>query len=207
MVAARLPGREGRLSEAPPPSWSALIDATVEGLLPLLGARYALFGHSMGAVLALGVAREIELRRGPPPDHLLVSGRPAPDRPPRWTGAAVSLADGPLLDELQRRFGDLGGTLLDDPEVRDVVLPTLRADLLLLEGARAERADPVSCPITVYAGSVDPSTGLAELLGWQNVTRGRFRIKLFPGGHFFLNQRRDALLQDIRETLGGARLS
>jgi medium-chain acyl-[acyl-carrier-protein] hydrolase len=207
VLAARLPGREGRLREPPPRSWPALVHAAVEGLLPHLVVPYALFGHSMGAALALSVAREIERRRRPRPEHLLVSGRPAPDRAPRWTGAAIGLADQPLVDELERRLGGLSGTLLDDPQVRELVLPTLRADFLLLEGARNERGEPVSCPITVYAGSADPTTRLEDLLGWQDVTRGRLRIKLFPGGHFFLNQGRDALLQDIRETLGGAGLS
>jgi medium-chain acyl-[acyl-carrier-protein] hydrolase len=204
VLAARLPGREGRLREPMPRTWRALVEQSVDALLPSLRGPYALFGHSMGAVLALAVARELSSRGAPRPEHLIVSGRPAPDRAPRWLGAAAALADGPLLEELERRFGGLAGTLLDDPEVRDVVLPTLRADFLLLDAARDEAADLLACDVTVYGGSGDPTTPLDDLVGWQSVSRGRFRLKLFPGGHFFLNDRRDSLLRDIRATLGGA---
>jgi surfactin synthase thioesterase subunit len=201
VMAAQLPGREGRLREPPARDWKRLVNEAVKGLLTHLGLPYALFGHSMGAALALAIAREVERRGVRQPVHLFVSGRPAPGREARWTRAARSLGDEDFLEELASRYGSLNGTLLDEPEVRDVVLPTLRADIEALEGSAQGPQGPVSCPLTVYGGSADPSTTSEDLHVWQDTTSGPFRIKLIPGGHFFLNDRREELLLDIGETL------
>lgn len=198
-----LPVRRGRrfrlpvVARRPPRDWKRLVNEAVQGLLPHLGVPYALFGHSMGAALALAIARVVERRGVRQPVHLFVSGRPAPGRAARWTRAARSLGD----EEFARRYGSLNGTLLDEPEVRDVVLPTLRADIEVLEGSAQGPQCPVSCPLTVYGGSADPSTTPDDLHAWQDTTSGPFRIKLIPGGHFFLNDRREELLLDIGWTL------
>jgi surfactin synthase thioesterase subunit len=201
VLAAQLPGREGRFREPPARDWKSLVGEAVQGLQPHLGLPYALFGHSMGAALVLAITREIERRSVQQPRHLFVSGWPAPGREARWTRAARSLQDEDFLGELARRYGSLNGTLLDEPEVRDVVLPTLRADIEVLEGSAQGPQDPVSCPLTVYGGTADPSTTPEDLQAWQDTTSGPFRIKLIPGGHFFLNDRREELLLDIGWTL------
>lgn len=201
VLAAQLPGREDRLREAPVRDWKSLVSGAVLGLVPHLGLPYTLLGHSMGAALALAITREIERRGLRQPDHLFVCGRPAPGRASRWTHALGSLGDPDFLAELKKRYGSLNGTLLEEPEVRDVLLPCLRTDIEALEGSAEEPHEPVSCPLTVYGGTDDPSTPPEDLEAWKDTTLGPFRIKLIAGGHFFLNDRREELLLDIRETL------
>ena len=77
----QLPGRGSRFREAPFRKVADLVPALAEGLLPLLDLPFALFGHSMGAVVAFELARELRRRRGREPVLLGVSGRHAPQRP------------------------------------------------------------------------------------------------------------------------------
>src|SRR3954463_501070 len=57
LVAVQLPGRGPRLREAPFTQMEALLGALVEAMAPLDDAPFALFGHSMGALVGFELAR------------------------------------------------------------------------------------------------------------------------------------------------------
>src|SRR5262245_10714091 len=81
VCAVRLPGREARLAEPPFTSSETLVPAVADALEACLDVPYALFGHSMGAVAAFEVARELRRRARQPPVRLFLSGARAPERP------------------------------------------------------------------------------------------------------------------------------
>src|SRR5207344_936510 len=103
-----------------------------DALTPLFDVPFALFGHSMGALAAFEMARELRRRRGPKPVRLLVSGARAPQRP-NPDPPLRHLADREFLDEVKRRYDGIPGAVLENPELVELLLPCLRADFHLVE--------------------------------------------------------------------------
>ncbi|WP_165988998.1 thioesterase II family protein [Streptomyces sp. YIM 98790] len=181
-VAVQYPGREDRRDEEPCPAMEELADALAEALGELSGKPLWLFGHSMGASVAHEVARRLAARDGPRPGRLIVSGRPGPAR---QRPAGKHLDD----DRMWADVCGMGGTdarLLEMPELRAMVLPTIRADYRLIETYRAGRGTDLDIPVTACFGDRDPEVGREDAEAWQAVTTGPFEVRCFPGGHFYL---------------------
>lgn len=198
--AAQLPGRADRLREPPLGSIPALAEALVQALLPYLGTRFAFFGHSMGAVLAFEVASILAARGAPMPEHLIVSGR----RPPDIRSSEPDmhqLPDDMFIAEIDRRYSGIPRQLLYDHEVMALLLPGLRADITALETHRPAPCVPLDLPITAFGGGHDSLTPPAHLEAWRRLGNGAFRLRLFPGGHFYLDTQRAAVLDDLAVTL------
>ena len=142
--AVHLPGREGRLREPALTGLEPLIDVTAEGLKPFLDRPFALFGHSMGALVAFELARRFRAEGWGEPTHLFVSGRRAPQVPPRHPDIA-HLPDAEFVEEIRRRYNGIPDEVLRHPDLLALLLPGLRADLTLIEAYvhRPGRAAPV----------------------------------------------------------------
>jgi medium-chain acyl-[acyl-carrier-protein] hydrolase len=180
-----LPGRGTRLREAPVRRLAPLIRSLADALRDALDRPYALFGHSMGGLLAFELARALRRRPVRQPAHVFLSAAAAPSTPP----------SPPLLhcatdDEIRRRLAELGGTppdLLDDVELMRLMLPVLRADFAVLETYEHRTEPPLSTPLTVLGGRSDRIVPPRALDGWRQHTSAGSRLCLFPGGHFFLH--------------------
>ncbi len=199
-VAVQLPGRADRLRELPLSSIPALAGALANAMEPYLDSRFAFFGHSMGAVLAFEVAHLLAARGAAVPEHLVVSGR----RPPDVRGSEPDmhrLPDEMFVAEIDRRYGGIPGQLLHEREVMALLLPGLRADIAALETHNPEPRPPLGMPITAFGGAHDPLTPVAHLEAWQGAGSGPFRMRLFPGGHFYLEAQSAAVLADLSATL------
>ncbi len=195
VAAVQLPGREGRLAESPETDMATLLDRLAGALAATLDGRpFAFFGHSMGAVLAYETARGLRRRGLPEPVHLHVSGRRAPTLPVTEP-PLHPLPDDAFIAELNRRFGGLPAAILAEPDLLALFLPTLRADITLLERHSFHADPPLALPITAYGGQDDRQTPPESLDGWAALTTGPFAARLLPGGHFFLHENRDAFLR------------
>ncbi|MER5218568.1 alpha/beta fold hydrolase [Streptomyces sp. NPDC002838] len=199
----RLPGREARFREEPRTDVPVLVKEAAAVLGPALDGPYALFGHSLGALIAFELARELRRSYGKEPSHLTVSARSAPHLPLRHA-VVHQLPDDLLLEALDRRFNAIPPAIRDDPQMRALYLPVLRADVTLLETYAHTPAASLSCPITAYGGEDDPEFQAVELEGWQRHTASAYRLRMFPGGHFFLNPQRAELVADVTEDLYAA---
>lgn len=198
VLAVQYPGRQDRRAEPP-------VDDVVElarRVAPVFadGDRRPLvfFGHSMGAVVAFEVARELAARGLPGPAHLFASGRRAPTR---YRDERVHERDD---DGVIAEVEALGGTdarVLRDPELRQMVLPALRADYRAVETYRCPPGPPLTCPVTALTGDADPQTTLDEAAAWREATDGEFALEVFPGGHFFLAERQPEVVRAVARTL------
>ena len=173
--------------------------ALAAAIEPELRRPYALFGHSMGALLAFELLRRLEQSGAPPPTHFFAASAPAPHlrrrRPPLH-----HLEDAALIASL-RSFDGLPEWVIEDPELLALFLPTLRADLEVCDTYRYDGARPLTCPITAGGGASDRSLPRVELAAWAALTSAQFTLRLFEGSHFFLAERRDAVLDAISATL------
>jgi medium-chain acyl-[acyl-carrier-protein] hydrolase len=193
-----LPGRETRLSEPLYSELDPLVDAIARELRPWLDIPYAVFGHSMGALLAFEWVRRLQREGYSMPVWLFLSGRRAPDAQGGETTLPHSLSDREFVEELTRLYQGMPEEVLQSPELMEVFLPILRADIAVVESYRFKEGEPLDCPMTVFAGMEDASVSWDQMLGWQRHARGGFAAQLLPGGHFYPQ---GPLLQTITATL------
>jgi len=156
---------------------------------------FAFFGHSMGARIAFELSLSLRRNGLPQPERLFVSGSQAPHLPNRKR----LVHDLPPAD-FKRHLAQLGGTpqeLLDNVELMDLLLPTLRADFALWETYRYVSEPPLACPISAYGGTADPHVTHEELLAWGTQTSAAFDLQMLPGDHFFVRSALNELLPDI----------
>lgn len=200
-----------RPAELPPalggsPGPDGPLDRLVRSLADMLdgdrAATYALFGHSIGAVAAFECIRELRRRGHPEPRRLFV----AASRPPAEEAAAGRGLHLLPDDRFLRAVSEMGGLPPDavtDPDVRDVVLPKLRADYAMAETYQYEHDAPLRCPIVAYGGDRDPYAGRQEISRWAEYTTGPTRVHILAGDHFFVDGQRSRLLRSITGELLG----
>ncbi|RKN47497.1 thioesterase II family protein [Micromonospora endolithica] len=183
VLAVQYPGRQDRLHEGCAPTLAGLADDLAGVLREADRGPWAFFGHSMGAIVAFEVARRLTGR--PAPVHLFASGYQAPSR---LRGGSVHRGeDDDVLAEL-RTAGGTDPQWLADPALRALLLPTVRGDYRVVETHPRSRAT-VDCPITMLMGTDDPHTTPGEAAAWAEHTTGAFDLRVFEGGHFFLDRR------------------
>ncbi|MEV6758133.1 alpha/beta fold hydrolase [Streptomyces sp. NPDC051214] len=198
VLAVQYPGRQDRYREPCVDDIHRLADHIYEALLPCLDRPFAFFGHSMGALLAFEVARRCEAAMTAWPSRLFVSGRRAPSR---HRDERVHLADDAGL---VRELLTVGGTdqrLAADPELLATVLPAVRSDYRAAETYAFTPGPPLTCPITALTGGSDPKASVAEVRDWRAHSAGGFTLRVFPGGHFFIEECRDDIVEIITDSL------
>jgi surfactin synthase thioesterase subunit len=181
------PGRAERFGEPCASALAPMAGEIAAALLALEDTRpLALFGHSMGATVAYEVARALEAA-GREVSHLFASGARAPQLHVPDPAAAVTWDEAAIT----RTLVELGGT---DPELLrnrgfvELVLPYIGADFRMLAGYGGGPAGPLSCPVTALVGADDPRVTHGQAAAWRETTRGAFRFRTLPGGHFYLEQ-------------------
>lgn len=189
----KLPGRGARFGEPHARSLAELAECLASEIAQASaeGEAFALFGHSMGALLAFETARALR-KLGLSPTRLLVSGRTAP-MAHGWRERVADLPDAAFL-EVIRSMNGVPQALIDNAEWLELFLPIIRADFALCEDYRYRPEQPLTCPIDVLAGRTDASVPLPLLDGWASETRAGCQTRLFAGGHFFLFEQQTELL-------------
>jgi surfactin synthase thioesterase subunit len=195
IVAPQLPGREWLVDEEPPTDVGAAVEALLPGVVAATaGQRVALFGQCFGAILAFELARRLTTVDRVDVVHLFPSGSQSPwGRGPDW---AAGVDD----DELVRRLEDDIGYIheaLAVPELRELILPALRADMTSHGNYLAREAEPLAVPVTALRGRRDPVVSAAEAAGWARASTGRFTLMEFDGAHMYLVDQAYELLRVI----------
>lgn len=198
VLPVQLPGREQRIAEPLLTSAREVVDAMTDPALEVLRAPLVLFGHSMGALLAFELAHVLAAR-GRPPVHLVVSGYPAP----QVGGVQPPMAQ--LPDErLEEYLHSLHGTdsaVFADRELVELLLPIVRADFTICDTYRFPVRPPLEIPLTVLAGRDDRTVPTASLQPWRATTTATTEFVTLPGGHFYLADQIEAVLDVLTSRL------
>jgi medium-chain acyl-[acyl-carrier-protein] hydrolase len=203
----QLPGRESRLREAPFETPEPLVKAIADALQPhFAGLPFVFFGHSMGAMLSFELARELRRRGQTLPLHLFVSGRRAPQIPD-LEEPIHALPEPEFIVKLR----ELNGTpeeVLQHAELMKLLIPVLRADFSVNETYEYTGEEPFDFGISCFGGLGDREVSRDDCAAWKEQTRGRFRLRMLPGDHFFMHSAKDMILEsvarDLAETLSQA---
>ena len=193
------PGRERRLGEPPMRSIRSLAAGAAAGLAPHLDQPYAIFGHSMGALIGFELARALRRARQRPPQALLVSGFGGPHLTSRRS-PIHPLADEQFKDAVRALNGTPSDVIAND-ELMDLLLPLLRADFQAVETYSHSEEPPFEVPIFVYSGRDDFETPEEDLAEWSRHTSAECRVTLFEGDHFYLRRCGPALRRQVRSDL------
>ena len=196
VCAIQPPGREDRHLEPPFRRMTPLVEMATDGLEPLLDLPYALFGHSLGALTAFEVARELRRRGLPGPVRLFVSSRMAPQLAPRFD-SIHQLPEGEFIEQLASRYGPIPPVILADPDLMALFVPVLRSDIEVLETYIYHSEDPLDIAISVMSGESDAMVDEAGLHAWAEQTSSTTVVRTFAGDHFYPRTARGDFLNAI----------
>ncbi|MFT4101591.1 MAG: alpha/beta fold hydrolase [Burkholderiaceae bacterium] len=207
VVPVELPGRGARFGEAFVEDFDTLVERLCREHVEGLTGPYAMFGHSMGGLLAHGIARRQRARHGRLPAVLLVSGCPAPSQrdPDRFVGTDD---DAGLIEDMRKQGGTPEEVFANEEMLR-LTLTVLGADYGLVRSYAYRPAAPLPMPLHVFAGK-DDEIEPERIDAWRQEAGHRFSVEWFDGGHFFVRHREDEVLRAMtdrlsREWLGGGR--
>lgn len=195
-----LPGRGARFGEPLHTDMRALAMQLARELRSTLKAPYALFGHSLGALLACEMAHAFRALGCPEPVALFASGTAAPTmRADYDRGFAEPKTDGQLIEQL-RTLNGTSEEVLANEELMSLTLPILRADFLLCGRFQPVQRPLLKCPVHVLGGKSDKAT-TEQLIGWSKETHGSFSVDMLAGGHFFIHEHEAKVLRVIKDQL------
>ena len=194
VYAIQLPGRENRVREKPFDCMKELVPAVMSAMLPHTKAPFAIFGHSMGGLVAFEVARALRRAAAPEPVQLFVSATRAPHIPD--LDPHHLLPDDLLLAELRKMKG-FPPDVLNSQELMEMLLPTVRADAAITETYQFEEDEPLKCALTVLEGATDDQVTREEIAAWSQYTTAAFNHVVIRGGHDFLMSTTASVIQTV----------
>lgn len=198
VIPLELPGRGTRLEQPSIKDFNSQVDGLLDDYQALLQSPFAIFGHSMGGLLAYGMAQAMAAKQLPMPTTLLLSACSAPHKfePSRFPDPQNREA---LIADL-RRLGGTPEALFHSPELLGMTLDILAADYQLLKGISVQAKTEVAIPIEILAGRED-ELELSTLRAWQDCTTKETTFRAFDGGHFYIQTQEAKVLAYISQLL------
>ena len=199
LIAIQPPGRETRFVEPLSTDLHASAVAVADAMRPWLDLPFVIFGHSLGTLLGYQTAVELRRRGLGQPALLCMSGRGAPHLEKQRCERHL-LPHDRFVEELR----DMQGTpdeVLASEELMELLVPILRADFALNASYDPGNQPPFDCPLVAYGGTTDVDVAHADLHSWQRYTNRSVDVRMFEGGHFFVDTSREQVLSTFREDL------
>lgn len=176
-----LPGRGMRFNEKLISKFDqAALDIYSQVKSKLESKEFLIYGHSMGALLALKAANMLE-KNGCPPLCLIVSGNPGPKI--QEEKKRYSLNDKEFIVEVEK-LGGLSAEVMASQELLDFFVPILKADFEISEENNLNNESIVGIP--VYSVMGDSEKHNEHIANWSNYTTSDFNFEKLPGNHFFI---------------------
>jgi medium-chain acyl-[acyl-carrier-protein] hydrolase len=195
------PGRENRYSEKVITDAYEMANAIAAQMLPFIDRPYAIFGHSMGALLSFEITKVLQSQKKRPPEILFLSAHRAAHLP-RKRDPLHALPDSQFIESL-KQYGGFPEEILNNQEFIDFILPTMRSDMTLCDLYTFKQSEtPIMTPLEMYAGEDDREAGPSEMSAWSEHTSSESNLTTFKGGHFFLRTHSQEVLEKIAFRIG-----
>ena len=183
VVAIDLPGHGRKMAQPLLTNLHDMAGVVFQQMEKQLTEPYAIFGHSMGTLLAYLVSQRIVQANLLPPVHVFISGRSGPSIPTKEKNWHL-LPTQEFLNNIIA-YGGVPKQVAAEKELLDLFVPIMRADFQALTEYQHEAGAPLETPLTVLIGSEEDITD-AEALTWQQISTHPIALQRFSGGHFFL---------------------
>lgn len=165
-----------------------------------VAGRYAIFGHSMGSILAYELSRKLMDCGYREPVHIFFSGR----YPPHFikeTKMRHLMTDNEIIEEMMA-LGGISEKLLKHTGLLKLFIRTLRADYKMVETYRNVHPLEKYCfDISVLRGKEDVVFTCEDMDAWREYTKKNCMIYEFDGGHFYLHKHMEDIAGIINNTL------
>lgn len=185
LVPIELPGRGARIREPLLTDIHLMVEDVYGQVRDQLHRPFAIYGHSMGSLLAYLLTRRLVDEKRFLPEHLFLTGCVSPS-------SELYREDVPKYslpkDAFVKKLKELGGStdeVLNDKNLFDYIEPIIRADFKATETFRYEKPEPFDIPITVAIGLNERAT-YEQALRWEEETTAKVEVRQFPGRHFFI---------------------
>ncbi|MBL3608801.1 thioesterase II family protein [Rhodovulum sulfidophilum] len=187
VIRVQPPGRENRAAEPALDSVEALAKGFIGAALPAMDRPFALFGHSLGSMVAFRAAALLRERpQGARLCRLFVSGARPPHLP---DPEPIHGLPDPAFREALRARGGTPDAILDDAGMFSFFAPTLRRDLRAAETWFDPDAPAPGVPLVVLNGRGDRVVKAESAGVWARYASTEPGLHEFDGGHFFVQAR------------------
>ncbi|HEY1348703.1 MAG TPA: thioesterase domain-containing protein [Ktedonobacteraceae bacterium] len=198
VCAIQLPGRETRLGEPACTRMAALMQGLLPAIMPYLDLPFAFYGHSMGALISFDLARRLRASVGRLPLCLYLAAYRAPHLP----NPNIKIYHLPAeVFKVVLRADGIPDAILQNEELMQAMLPTLRADFELCDTYEYREEAPLACPFVIFGGEDDVRIRAEDLRAWPVHSSVPSRLSLLPGSHFFLHSAQEQLLAALSQDL------
>lgn len=187
LCAIQLPGREERFSEGRIEKFEILIHELIQEIIPYLDKPYAIFGHSLGAIIGYELTNALAMKHRMKPLCLFVSASFPPNQIKNNNFNKLNKIE--FLNKIIK-YNGIPDEILLNKEFLDLFLPILRSDTEIYESYNSYNINPpkIICPLFSFGGNCDPLISQSSLYDWSNFTKSSYRAEFFKGDHFFINE-------------------
>lgn len=195
-----LPGHGRRFSEPLQTDRKELVRQLARELSTQLTGPYALFGHSLGGLIAFELAHAFAALELPAPLALFVSATDSPSTRDVRRFAGYETDEGTLA--ILKRLGGTPPEALANPELMELMLPIMRADCALCAAPVQDPRPRLRVPLRVFVGARD-AIARDGFAAWENETESGFALETFDGDHFFIRTHAADIAARVAHHLGG----
>ncbi|PZD95998.1 thioesterase [Paenibacillus sambharensis] len=200
IVPVQLPGRERQIAEEPYRNIHAAADVFAKMIEEQhAGSPVSLFGHCfLGATLAFEVARRLEANGKVQLIRLFVSAASSPNSVRSYS--LTSYQDDQFIEEVKKLTGYMHHAF-EIPELRELLVPTLRADFEMDETYIPAPGSRINAPISAMFATEDAFVKQEDVACWKDCTYGGFEIFPVSGEHMYITSSPEQSAAIIQQAL------
>ena len=199
IYALEMPGRGVRMSEPFTMNVDEIRESCISAIKPHLTDKMIFLGHSMGAILAYELLRDVEAIYPEHRSSLLISAANSP-RSLKIKNDIFKMT-GEEFKEYVIQMGGMPEQIMANDALVEFFLPRIYSDFGLLQQYKPRSDAPLHAPISVIAPTDDDNLEKAYVLDWENYTTSSFSIHWCTGGHFYLYQNAEVLKNELNRII------
>jgi surfactin synthase thioesterase subunit len=178
------PGKGSRMQEENICCIEEFVNLVYLNMQHLLDKPFILFGHSNGALVSFKLANILEKNKVQNLKKVIISAKSAPV----FIKEENKLCELPFeefIDTL-REFGNTPEEVINNKEIMQLLTPSLKADFAFSEYYEYKDSDKILTPTSIWQGKSDNHIKGECIEGWVKELGNQVDIKMFKGGHFFI---------------------